>query len=310
MPPPAHDPLAAAAWVKDACRALGFDGVGIARAGPAPHASHVREAVEGGRMDPMPYLKDRLEERLDPTRLLPGAQSVVVVMMGYAQERPTPPKDPFLKVARYAARRDYHNPFIKKLRRLRKSLRERFPGADAYVSSDTGAVLERAWAQQAGLGWIGKSGMLLNTRLGSYTLLGTMITTVALAVDEPGMDHCGTCTACLTGCPTGAIVAPQVVDARKCITAHTVENPGEVIEPGAPPTHGWVFGCDVCQEVCPWSHRGVLNPALPGRPELAFLRVEDLTTRGGAQLPTLDGSPLARAKVKGLVRNAKHASGS
>lgn len=303
-----HDPAQAAAWMKQAARALGFDAVGVARARRSPLAQHVEDAVAAGRMDPTPYLRERLDQRLDPTLLLPGARSVVVVMMGYAEDPPEPPAQPHLKVARYAARRDYHNPFIKKLRSLRRRLRERFPGADAYVSSDTGAVLERGWAQEAGLGWIGKSGMLLSTRLGTYTLLGSMVCTVEMTPDPPGMDHCGDCTACLDGCPTGAIVAPQVVDARRCITAHTVEQPRDEMDPHAPPTHGWVFGCDVCQDVCPWSRRGVLNAALPGRPELAFLRVDDLTTRDGAGLPSLEGTPLSRAKVKGLVRNARHAT--
>ncbi|MBI5496975.1 MAG: tRNA epoxyqueuosine(34) reductase QueG [Deltaproteobacteria bacterium] len=299
-------PEQAAAWMKEQARALGLDAVGIARAGPTPDADQFRAALAAGRLAGVPYLDERVAERCDPRLLVPGARSVVVVAMGYADARPPRPDGPHLQVARYAARRDYHNPMIKKLRSLRRRQREAWPGSDAYVAADTGAVLERAWAQQAGLGWVGKNTMLLSTRLGSYTVLGSMVTTVELAPDAPGTDHCGTCTACLTACPTGALVAPHVLDARRCITTHTVENPGDDVAADAPPFHGWVFGCDVCQEVCPWADRGTANAALPARADLAFLPVKGLTTLDAAELiPSLAGTPLARAKVKGLIRNAR-----
>jgi epoxyqueuosine reductase len=304
-------PATRTAWFKQEARALGFDAAGVARATESPYAGEFREAVASGRMDPVPYLAQRVDERCDPRVLLPGAQSVVMVQMGYAEPRPPAPAEPHLMVARYAARRDYHNPMIKKLRALRSRMRARWPDADAYVSSDTGAVMERAWAERAGLGWIGKSSMLLSRTLGTYTLLGAFITTLDLEPDAPGTDHCGTCTACLDACPTGAIVAPRTVDARRCITAHTVETPGPTLREDAPPLHGWVFGCDVCQEVCPYAKRGVVNPALGGRPELAHLRLVDLLdNRASDSLPTLQASPLMRAGVHGLVRNAAASRGS
>lgn len=309
LPGPASspDPVEAAQWLKQQAMQLGFDAVGVARAGPAAGSARFRQALHDGRLDPLPYLHQRVEERCDPRVLLPGAQSVVMVLMGYAEPRPPTPHEPHLKVARYAARRDYHNPFIKRLRRLRARIRQRWPHADAYVASDTGAVLERDWAQAAGLGWLGKNAMLLSRAHGSYTLLGSLITTLELAPDAPVADHCGTCTACMDACPTGAITAAGQVDARRCITTHTVETPGPALAPDAPDTHGWVFGCDVCQEVCPWNRQGVLNPALPGRAELAFLPTRLLLDNmAQAVFPTLRGTPLARAGFPGLTRNATH----
>ncbi|MEW5848774.1 MAG: tRNA epoxyqueuosine(34) reductase QueG [Myxococcota bacterium] len=301
------DPVTAAAWVKSQARALGFDDVGIARADLAPDAHHFRRALAEGRMDPIPYLSERVPERCDPRVLLPGARSVVVVMMGYLEPRPEPPAEPHLKVARYAARRDYHNPFIKRLRSLRGRLRAEYPGTDAYVAADTGAVLERSWARAAGLGWIGKNAMLLSRTHGTYTLLGSLITTLELAPDAPfTADHCGTCTRCLDACPTGALTEARTLDARRCITAFNVECFDDELPPHAPPLHDWVFGCDICQEVCPWGSRGVLNPQLASRAELAFIPTSALDSRATvASLPELTGTPLARAGVKRLQRNAR-----
>jgi len=138
-------------------------------------------------------------------------------------------------------------------------------------------------------------------------VLGSLITTLDLTADEPQTDQCGRCTACLDACPTGALVAPGVVDARLCITAWTVESPLPELPAHAPPLHGWAFGCDECQEICPYQARGVLNPALPGKPGLAFIRSADLEEKSASDRLDCEiaGTPLARAKVKGLMRNAK-----
>jgi epoxyqueuosine reductase len=297
------------AWVKSSALSLGFDVVGIAAAGPAPGAAFFEEARGRGYLDPLPYLHQRVPARLDPRRLHAGARSVIVVGMGHAQEPPPPPLTPHLKVARYAARRDYHLPVTKLLRKLRKLMRARLPAADGYVSADTGAVLERGWAQEAGLGWVGKSGMLLSRELGSCLVLGVLVTTVELEPDPPGADLCGTCDACLRGCPTGAIVAPRLVDARRCIATWTVEWRDTLFPPGVPPFHGWGFGCDACQEACPYLRRGRLNRLLRPRADLWFLDMAALCGGGGAVLPPLEGTPLARAGVKRLARNARWGTG-
>jgi epoxyqueuosine reductase len=252
-------------------------------------------------------MQARVEERCDPRNLLPGARSVVMVMMGYREPRPPAPPEPHFKVARYAARRDYHNPMLKKLRALRRHMKLRWPGSKTYVSVDTGAVLERSWAQQSGLGFIGKNTMLLSPTLGTYTVLGALLTTVDMTPDAPfEADLCARCTACMDACPTAALIGPRVLDARQCITTWTVENPQEHMPRQAPPLHGWVFGCDECQEACPWQARGRRNPALMGRPDLAFPLAKSLTEDAAPVLhPTLAGTPLARAKVKGLLRNAR-----
>ncbi len=236
--------------VKAAARGLGFDAVGIAAAGPADPDERFARWLEAGYAAGMAYMARTADARRDPRRLVPGARSVVVVAQSYfhPDARPAPP----LRISRYCQGDDYHRLLKKRVRRLRRALLDIEPTAGAAPTVDTSPVLERYWAHRAGIAWTGKSTMAISRRLGTYTFLGCVITTLDLEPDSPHRDYCGSCTRCLDACPTDAFVAPRTVDARRCITYWNVEHRAPY-PPQAPDLHGWVAGCDVCQEVCPWN---------------------------------------------------------
>lgn len=250
----ASTPRTTSREVLDACRALGFALAGIAPAARTARERELRDWLAAGKHGSMTYMEELLEERLDITRMLPGARTVVMVADVYAR----PGADPQTpsghgRVARYARGIDYHVTIKRRLHRLADALRARHPGEEFRSFVDTGPVLEREQAVRAGLGWIGKHTLLINPAIGSYVLLGGMVTTLDLAGGAtPVPDHCGTCTRCIDACPTGAIT-PYSVDARRCISYLTIEHAGE-IETGLADRMGeWLFGCDVCQEVCPYN---------------------------------------------------------
>jgi epoxyqueuosine reductase len=314
------EPAALAGAVKEAALALGFDRVGVAPAAPTPGTRRLREWIARGYAGSMDWLAARLEERVDPRRVLDGARSVVMVALAYGDGAPAPDASG-PGIARYALGDDYHEVLLDRLRALGAAvevLADRPVAAKAYV--DTGPVAERALAARAGLGWIGKNSCLIDRGLGSYLLLGALLVDVELAPDAPESDHCGSCRACLDACPTDAFAAPYVLDATRCIAYTTIEDPGPIPEPLREGHGGWVFGCDVCQEVCPWNTRR-------GRPQLADplgLR-ERLAPRDvwqGATLRWLLGldaaawravtrhSAVRRAKHAGLLRSALVAAGN
>jgi epoxyqueuosine reductase len=296
-----------AAVVRARARELGFDRVGIGPAGPPEHAAAFERWLEAGHAGTMAYLARGRAERLDPARLLPGCRSVIAVALAYG---PTVDADTDARgwdpVARYARGRDYHDVIRPRLLALVAALRE---AGGAEVSSraavDTSAVLERDLAARAGLGWFGKNTNLLAPGLGSYFFIGIVLTTAALAADDAIPDRCGTCTACLDACPTRAFVAPYVLDARRCISYLTIEHRGDVPEELRAGVGDWVFGCDVCQEVCPWNRKAppareaafAAAAALPPLAALLDLDDEGFRTR-------FRGSAVRRAKRAGLVRNA------
>jgi len=292
-----------AGHVKARAAELGFDLCGIARAG-ALDPEPLRRWLSNGWAADLGYMRERLDERLDPRRLLEGAASVIIVAAGYgpAPGEPEPPPDA-LVVARYARRRDYHNALLKPLRKLAAWLRAR--GARAYAEVDAGAVAEKAWAQRAGLGWIGKNGCLINERWGSWLLLGALVTDLALEPDAEHPDRCGDCRLCIPACPTGAIPEPRFVDARRCLAYHTIEHRGPIPEDVAARAGGRVFGCDACQDVCPWNRRAapVKLVSLRVKPELVALRGVLELTEASARA-RFEGTPLMRAGRDGLVRSA------
>jgi len=289
--------------VKTRALELGFDRVAIGPASAPEHGAALRRWIEAGYAGTMGYLERRLGERLEPGRVLAGARSVVCVALNYYQGEPAP--DPsWTPVARYAWGRDYHDVMTPRLAALGARLAE-VCGAVSKGYVDTGPVLERDLAASAGLGWIGKNTMLLHPDLGSWFLIGVLLTTAALDFDEPLPDRCGTCRACLDACPTGAFVAPYVLDARRCISYLTIEHRGPI----APALEGelgaWEFGCDVCQDVCPWNRKspvtreGAFLPSVPypGAERLAAMSDEELRAR-------FAGTALLRSKPAGLRRNA------
>jgi len=270
-------PEGAAATVRERARALGFDRVGIAPARTPPHAGWFREWLRRGWHGEMAYMarEDTVRRRLSLEEALPGCRSVVVVALSYADGHPgrAPPRagDPLAPVvARYARGRDYHGLFEERLAALAETVRTIAPEAGVKPYVDYGPVLEREHAQRAGLGWIGKNTVLIDPELGSYLLLGELLTTLELAPDDAfTADRCGSCSRCLEACPTDAIRGPRRLDARRCISYLTIELEGAIPESLRPAIGNRVFGCDICQEVCPWNRDAppAGDPGLePGRP--------------------------------------------
>jgi epoxyqueuosine reductase len=305
--------------VRAAGRALGFDAIGVAPAEPPPHAEFLREWLARGYAGEMAWLARRAAEREDPRRVLPGARSVVVVGLVYDRGA-EPDASAGGKVARYAGGRDYHEVLLERLAQLEREIAALAPGACTRSYVDTGPVLERPLGARAGVGWVGKNTLLIHPALGSYLFLGVVLTDLALSPDAPEPDHCGSCRACLDACPTDAFAEPYVLDASRCLSYTTIELRGAIPAPLREPQADWVFGCDVCQEVCPWNQRSKrrvpadergLRAALAPRPEWRrppLARLLDLDEAGFRALA--EGTALTRTKWRGLLRNALVAAGN
>lgn len=247
-------------------RRLGFARCGIAAATPADGFDRLREWVERGCAGEMSYLcGERTQLRRDPRSVQPSVRSVVMVAMSYAHSEEECDRAGFTgRIARYAQGPDYHRVVRERLKQLGEWLQRQRPGCRGRSVVDTAPLLERDFARRAGLGWFGKNTMLIDKRLGSWTVLGGLLVDVELEASSPfETAHCGSCTACLDRCPTGAFEGPFVLDARKCISYLTIELKGDVPEPMRSAVGDWVFGCDVCNEVCPWNRK-----APPGDPAL------------------------------------------
>jgi epoxyqueuosine reductase len=312
-------------------REAGFARVGIAVAGPVPRADYVESWLDRGCAGEMAYLARHRELRRDPRQLLPGAKSIIVVADPYRQAEPPdggrascppllsggacgtkPPQEPTGSVARYAWGRDYHRVLRKKLHRFADRMHELIAEPfETRVCVDTAPLIEREWAAAAGVGWIGKNTMVLHETIGSFFFLGEIMTTLDLAASAPATDHCGTCARCLDACPTGALVAPYQMDARRCISYLTIEHRGEIAADLKPLMGDWLYGCDVCQEVCPHNHKPspAIDPAyLPGQrnplppraspPVLQSWNQDDYDRH-------LAGSAMRRATLDMLKRNAE-----
>ncbi|HET9594446.1 MAG TPA: tRNA epoxyqueuosine(34) reductase QueG [Anaeromyxobacteraceae bacterium] len=303
-------PALDAAFVKEAALAAGFHAVGIARAEPLDPGPLDRMLARGAEAD-MVWLRTQRDVRLDPRRLLEGARSVVALALSYLEAGGSP-EPPQARVARYARGRDYHAVMKRRLKDLLARLRERDPALRSFATADLGPVMEKAWAQRAGIGWVGKNGCLISTALGSWTVLATAILDRELEPDAPHPDRCGSCAACLPACPTGAIPEPGFVDARRCLSFHTIERRGPIPDDVAAGLGPWVFGCDACQAVCPWNAGAAArcDPELRAREGQAALDLDamlGLTLEG--YRARFWGTALARARYEGLVRNAALAAG-
>ena len=302
------DPLDAA-FVKAAARRIGFHACGIARAAPLDPGPLDRMLAIGGDAD-MAWLRTQREVRLDPARLLPGVRSVVVLALSYHAGHSEPAGEG--EVARYARGRDYHAVMKKKLSALAAALAARDAGLRTFASSDIAPVMEKAWAELAGVGWVGKNGCLITEAHGSWVVLGTILVDRDLEPDAPHPERCGSCEACLPACPTGAIPEPGLVDARRCISFWTIERRGEIPAGMAGRLGRWMFGCDECQSVCPWNQRLApsADPDLAPRPGQDALAVDEmLGLREEAYRRRFWGTALARARYDGLLRNALLAAG-
>ncbi len=294
-----------AARIKEKAAALGLDLCGVARAGPLDPAPFAKWFDNGWHAN-LQYVKDRLAERLDPRLVLPGARSVVAVAVSYGPDLPNHKPVADLEIAKYAQNRDYHNVLLKPVRKLAAWMRSEL-AARVYAEVDAGAVAEKAWAERAGLGWIGKNGCLIHERYGSWLLLGALVTDLVLEPDAPHPQRCGDCSACIPACPTDAIPEPGFVDARRCLAFHTIEHRGPIAPELAARAGGRVFGCDACQDVCPWNHKArpgqlVTLRARPDQRSLSF--AETLALTHDEARARFTGTPLLRAGRDGLVRSA------
>ena len=302
------------AQIEGLTRDVGFSRLKVARVRqPPPGLEDFDRYLQEGRWADMEWLRRGRAPRADPTSLLPGARSAVVLGIDYAWTRPPDPGGLTGKVACYAWGRDYHAAIGKRLRRLCRALEHALPGERFYAGVDSRPILERAWAREAGLGFLGKNGCILIPAETSYLFLAVVLTTAEIAADESASgDHCGRCRRCLVACPTGAFTAEREIDARRCISYHTIENRG-VIPTDLRGSFGrWVFGCDDCQEVCP--HNGAPSEQdadFAPRPGHAWLDLAwALTTGDDALAKHFEGSPIRRAHPVGLKRNACVALGN
>lgn len=298
-----------AGLVKRRALELGFDAAGIADLSPIPHGEALARWIAEGRAGTMRYLERQLEARLRPEIIVPGATRAVVVTKHYLTPDPPGQKGKG-RVAKYARGRDYHRALKRPLKALAAYIRS-LGSTDTVAKPycDAGPVPERELAQRAGLGWIGKNTMLIDPKRGSYCFLAAVLTNLDLAIDEPFQaDRCGSCTRCLDACPTEALVAPRVLDSRQCISYLTIEHRGPLDADLAADFGDWVFGCDICQDVCPWNTKFATAPKddlLEADPELALLDLEELVSLSEEEFRSRYGhTAIMRAGREGMRRNA------
>jgi epoxyqueuosine reductase len=295
--------------------ALGFDLVGITSAEPLTHGGRLRAWVAQGFAGDMGYMSRDVEQRVDPSRLLPGVRSIIVLAMNYYTSPTLSEASPGRGwISRYAWGQDYHTVLRNKLEGLVAFIRDiegDDVGARWYV--DTGPILERELAWRAGIGWPGKNTNLINRRAGSWLFLGAILLDRELVYDAPATAHCGTCTRCIVACPTGALVAPGVLDARRCISYLTIELRGAIPRQLRPLMGTHIFGCDICQAVCPWNRRAPVASEAAFLPRAGFAAPELIPLLGlsdDAFRARFRGSPITRAKRRGLLRNVAVALGN
>ncbi len=301
--------------LKDWALAEGFDRVGVARLERSDHGPSLADWLARGDHAEMAYLERRFETRVDPGTLFEGAASALCVAMQYhpLAGAGDPDGDLWARVARYARGRDYHQVMEKRLKRLAGRIEQAYPGTKTRVYVDTGPVLERELAARAGLGAIGKNTNLLDPEIGSWFLLGEIISSLHLQADAVASDLCGTCSLCLEACPTGALPRAYRLDSRRCISYWTIEHRGVVPRQMRSLLGDWVFGCDICQEVCPVNTglQAADHPEFELDTERARLDLAGLLAMERDRYVQLfRGSPMKRAKLEGLQRNVAVAMGN
>ena len=298
------------AEVKRLALSLGFARVGIAEAEPLPEEqARLTAWLAAGRHGAMTYMQDNVEVRADPTheRMLASARSVIVLATSYARSEPLSGPEPG-RIARYAQGRDYHGLLYDRTRPLRRLLREH--GASTRACVDTLPALERAWAARAGVGFVGKNACVIVPGVGSHVLLSLLVTSAVLDADQPIRERCGECRLCLDACPTNAFVGPKQLDARRCVSYLTIELDGAIEEELRAGVGPWLFGCDACQDVCPYNRTGQQQPmAAPDpfapRERWRELGAEDFLTMDEACFDRYSrASALRRAGRESMARNA------
>lgn len=296
-------------FVKNLASELGFEFCGIAQAEPLyEDAKRLEQWLQKGFHGKMAYMERNFDLRIDPTKLVPGSKSVITLMLNYYTDVRQVNED--AKVSKYAFGQDYHDVIRRKLNVFLERLREQFGAIDGRGFVDSAPVLERAWAQKTGLGWIGKNGNLINKQAGSFYFLATLITDLDLLPDNPfAKDFCGTCTKCIDACPTNAIKSPTVIDGSSCISYLTIELKDELLpQIYKGKMDAWMFGCDVCQDVCPWNRFAKPNTIPEFEPNDTVIKFSlkdwrDLEEQTFNTL--LKHSPIKRTKWKGVQRNVQ-----
>jgi len=294
--------------IKQLALSHGFDFCGISKAGfLEEEAPRLEEWLKKGQNGQMAYMNNYFDKRLDPSLLVPGAKSVISLLLNYyakpAQKDPLAPK-----ISRYAYGEDYHGVIKSKLSLMLADMKTQIGDFNARIFTDSAPVMEKAWAAKSGLGWVGKHTNLIRKESGSYFFIAEIICDLELETDGPVSDHCGTCTRCIDACPTEAIVEPYKVDGSKCISYFTIELRDEIPQDLKGKFENWMFGCDICQDVCPWNRfsKPHHTPAFNPKPELL-----DMSAREWHEITEdvfnllFKSSPVKRTKFEGLKRNLR-----
>lgn len=295
-------------WIKEEAKNLGFDECGIAEAGFLEEEAPLLEKwLSQNKQGNMHFMEQYFDKRLDPRRLVPGAKSVVSLLFNYYPPREQP-EEAYYKVSRYAYGRDYHKVLKKRLKDLFNFIREHIGHVEGRIFVDSAPVMDKAWAKKSGLGWMGKHTNIINKNQGSWFFVAELIIDLKLTPDQPVNDYCGSCTKCIDACPTNAI-SSYGVDGSKCISYFTIElKDKELPDEMKGKFENWIFGCDICQEVCPWNRfaRPHNEPDFGPRNAILNMKKEDweeLTKEVFEE--QFSGSPLKRAGYEGIMRNIK-----
>ena len=293
-------------FIKSHASRLGFLSCGIAKVDFLENeARHLENWLHNNYNGKMAYMANHFDKRLNPALLVDDAKSVISVLVNYYPEQDLF-KDEDLKLSKYAYGNDYHQVIRKSLNELIEIIKEEIGEVNARCFTDSAPVLDKAWAERAGLGWIGKNANLISAKKGSFFFIGEIIIDLELEYDLPATDHCGSCTKCIDACPTEAIIKPQLVDGSKCISYLTIELKDEIIPPKfQTQMDGWMFGCDVCQDVCPWNRFSIAhsNDAFAPHPDLSKTDFNELTKESFNNI--FRKSAVKRTKYEGLARNIK-----
>jgi len=293
--------------IKDTSHRIGFDACGIVKTGRLEKESrYLREWLQQGYQAGMSYMNRNVDKRLDPILLNEWARSLIILTHNYYPADNSLSEGKY-KIARYAYGRDYHDVLKEKLGLVVDAIEDEIGAITARVFVDSAPVMEKAWASKAGLGWIGKNSCLINRGKGSFFFLSAIITDLELCYDEASVkDHCGNCTKCMDACPNGAIIAPGVIDSNKCTSYLTIEHKGNFDAENKSRLHGWIFGCDICQEVCPFNRFSSPHgePSFLPRRELLEMTAADWKELSEEQFSALfKGTAVERTGFEGLKRN-------
>ena len=295
--------------IKGKARGLGFAKVGIARADAlTEEGRRLQEWLSRSFHGTMSWMERNVEKRTDPRNIVPGAKSVISVAMNYYSDVQHSDDQRVGKISRYAWGDDYHIVLTSRIQSLLDFIKSLQPQVHAKLYVDTGPVMDKAWAVRAGIGWLGKHTNVITKEFGSWVFLGEIILDLELEYDQPIEDFCGTCRACIDACPTGAIVDEYVLDSNTCISYLTIEHRGEIPNELKPDFENWVYGCDICQDVCPWNRfqQQTEEPAFLPREENIAPRLADLERISNEEFSRrFRKSPIKRTKREGLVRNAR-----